>query len=368
MGNPRYGHGPSLPQPARRKRGRDAGHKPSEAEPVTPECCPRATVWAESTQAECAALEKARERFGHAVERHLKEENPGLRLWPAMDQVMVATRCLLIQRSDAADADLARLDPVEVLLAERNAQRPDFRSKAAEPLLRLARAINSNGLDPCVGEIGEAYRSLHEQVSAPERWRAVLDDVAFILEPWRDMTQRKLERRAAQALLTRLRNYAGLGDEVLREPESKPTPATRGSDAGEGDTPPPDGPLPGVPSSLSSPDNGSRTAAPASARPGVAPATPSGATARPSGPAEQSPKPKRSVASLNSDEALETARKGEDLRANGPGKAKAKAKAGKPAPASVQAKVGGRGKNAGRTNPPKRRGVSGTISPRTTRR
>lgn len=212
----------------RRQRARYAGSSPIEADSFAAPAASAASmsfqsIEAASIQAECAALAQAQQRFAEAVERHLKEENPGLRLWPALAQVLVATRRQLILGCDVVDADLPCLDLVGTLLAEQNEQRPDFRSKAAEPLLRLVCAINKSGLDDCVQEIIEAYRSLHERLNAPDRWRAVLDDAAFILEPWcGQRAQSRREKRAALALPARLRNYAGLGDEAIHEPPSEP--------------------------------------------------------------------------------------------------------------------------------------------------
>lgn len=163
------------------------------------------------------ALEHAQKRFAEAAKRHLEEGNPALQLWPALSQLMVTTR-LQLQDSTSQDraesaADVsALLTQVEGLLAEQNARRPDFRSKVAEPLLRLVQAARApEPVEGCFVGLLEAFRQIHEKAPAQKRWLAVLDDAAFILEPWiRFRSRTEKQRQEARDVLDRLRGYAGI--------------------------------------------------------------------------------------------------------------------------------------------------------------
>ena len=158
------------------------------------------------------ALVRAEKHFGEAVGRHQLEGNASLQLWPALCQLIVTTRLQLQSRDDSTPLDPTLLGRVETLLAEQNAKRPDFRSKVAEPLLRIIQAVQKTGLsDDRSAKLHDTYRLLHEKVASQERWLPVLEEATFILEPWINLPgQTAKQRRAAEGILERLRGYAGI--------------------------------------------------------------------------------------------------------------------------------------------------------------
>ncbi|MET0508517.1 MAG: CHAT domain-containing protein [Burkholderiaceae bacterium] len=172
------------------------------------------------------ALSKAEHFFAKAVARSIAEENPSAQLWPAMAQLAIALRARLLARSDDSTAiEFSRWQRAESLLAERNAQAPDFDTKVGATVLALMQAVDGGQVAASASNLGEAFRSHHERLPDPVRWGRVLDEAEFFLRPWCDLpSQLAREKRAASELLRRLRGYAGRPDDATPDPLSPSEP------------------------------------------------------------------------------------------------------------------------------------------------
>jgi hypothetical protein len=105
--------------------------------------------------------------------------------------------------------DKAAVAAVRDDLARRTRDDPDFWSVVGEIELRVYEALGDGCLAGVRAQIEQSYDDLFARVSAPRKWRSVYDTARFVLPKYAKRAPAR-EKAAAEALLTRLQQFAGL--------------------------------------------------------------------------------------------------------------------------------------------------------------
>jgi len=104
--------------------------------------------------------------------------------------------------------DSTAVGEVRKSLAAKARDDPDFWSVAGFIELRMYTAVAVRKLATELPKIKKEFEDLFTRVSAPSMWSSVIDQASFVL-PTYAASATGAERRAAEALLAKLRSYSG---------------------------------------------------------------------------------------------------------------------------------------------------------------
>ncbi|MGH6611776.1 MAG: tetratricopeptide repeat-containing protein, partial [Burkholderiaceae bacterium] len=153
---------------------------------------------------EVTAIGKMRESYAKA--EALARDTDHSKLFYPVSNRMAAELVLNLRKPSWEKFDPAKVNEVRKSLATKARDDPDFCSVAGFTELRMYTAIADRTLAAELPQIEDELEDLFTRVSVPSMWSSIVDQASFVL-PKYAVRAAGAERRAAEALLKRLRSY-----------------------------------------------------------------------------------------------------------------------------------------------------------------